>query len=301
MPIIAKTFAVARNIRHRLRRRSRSGSRRDEALRRLHRAGRRLHGGQGRHAPRAAGGKRAGKSTLVNARGLPSAEAGQVTVDAARNRSTTRTMHALGIGMVYQHFTLVPSMTVAENLVMPRSNVPRSSAGAGARTPRGVMETMPFRVPPTSRWAASRRAKAEGGVRAALPRAHFMIPASPPSSRRRSHEVLNAQGPHAREQGDGDDDHPQVPRGDGVRQRRLRPAAAYAGEAGPPTRPRDSRDDGGRDPPRIAKALRWQAARLSIRTWWRGRHRAGGGAFLLICAPEIVGIAGVSGNSSASW
>ena len=31
---------------------------------------------------------------------------------------------ALGLGMVYQHFTLVPSMTVAENLVMSRRNVP---------------------------------------------------------------------------------------------------------------------------------------------------------------------------------
>ena len=32
---------------------------------------------------------------------------------------------ALGLGMVYQHFTLVPSMTVAENLVIvARPNVP---------------------------------------------------------------------------------------------------------------------------------------------------------------------------------
>src|SRR5262249_4547502 len=31
----------------------------------------------------------------------------------------------LGLGMVYQHFTLVPSMTAAENLVMARADVPR--------------------------------------------------------------------------------------------------------------------------------------------------------------------------------
>ena len=31
---------------------------------------------------------------------------------------------ALGLGMVYQHFTLVPAMTVAENLVLVRDNVP---------------------------------------------------------------------------------------------------------------------------------------------------------------------------------
>ena len=35
-----------------------------------------------------------------------------------------RDADALGLGMVYQHFTLVPSMTVAENLVMARADVP---------------------------------------------------------------------------------------------------------------------------------------------------------------------------------
>ncbi len=35
----------------------------------------------------------------------------------------------LGIGMVYQHFTLVPSMTVLENLVMSRPDVPALSIG----------------------------------------------------------------------------------------------------------------------------------------------------------------------------
>jgi simple sugar transport system ATP-binding protein len=30
----------------------------------------------------------------------------------------------LGIGMVYQHFTLVPGMTVAENLLLARGDVP---------------------------------------------------------------------------------------------------------------------------------------------------------------------------------
>jgi len=44
--------------------------------------------------------------------------------------------HALGIGMVYQHFTLVPSMTVAENLVMARDDVP-----AVVRWPQGVGAT----------------------------------------------------------------------------------------------------------------------------------------------------------------
>ena len=35
-----------------------------------------------------------------------------------------RQSHALGIGMVYQHFTLVENMTVVENLIMAREHVP---------------------------------------------------------------------------------------------------------------------------------------------------------------------------------
>ena len=50
--------------------------------------------------------------------------------------------------MVYQHFTLVPSMTVAENLVMSRQNVPsvinwRAEIAALKR----FMQRMPFKVP----------------------------------------------------------------------------------------------------------------------------------------------------------
>ena len=35
-----------------------------------------------------------------------------------------RQAHALGIGMVYQHFTLVENMTVVENIVMAHDQVP---------------------------------------------------------------------------------------------------------------------------------------------------------------------------------
>ena len=50
--------------------------------------------------------------------------------------------------MVYQHFTLVPSMTVAENLVMSRRNVPASSIGAPKIAGlKQFMERMPFKVP----------------------------------------------------------------------------------------------------------------------------------------------------------
>ena len=40
---------------------------------------------------------------------------------AVRNPREAR---AAGIGMVYQHFTLVPSLTGAENLVISRADVP---------------------------------------------------------------------------------------------------------------------------------------------------------------------------------
>ena len=68
----------------------------------------------------------AGKSTLVKCVvGYYRPDAGQIEVNQReREIRSPQDAHALGIGMVYQHFTLVPSMTVAENLVMARDHVP---------------------------------------------------------------------------------------------------------------------------------------------------------------------------------
>src|ERR1700681_3408312 len=68
----------------------------------------------------------AGKSTLVKCLlGYYRADTGSFLVN---NHEATierpADADALGLGMVYQHFTLVPSMTVAENLVMSRQSVP---------------------------------------------------------------------------------------------------------------------------------------------------------------------------------
>lgn len=62
----------------------------------------------------------AGKTTLMHiAFGMVHADAGHIRVDGRdiRFRSPADAIRA-GIGMVHQHFTLVPSMTVAENLAL---------------------------------------------------------------------------------------------------------------------------------------------------------------------------------------
>jgi simple sugar transport system ATP-binding protein len=62
----------------------------------------------------------AGKSTAMRiAYGFYTADAGAVLVDGeVRTIDTPRDAIALGIGMVHQHFMLVESMTVAENIVL---------------------------------------------------------------------------------------------------------------------------------------------------------------------------------------
>ncbi len=62
----------------------------------------------------------AGKSTLMHvAYGLARADAGEVRVGGvARRVSTPRVARSLGIGMVHQHFTSVPALTVAENVAL---------------------------------------------------------------------------------------------------------------------------------------------------------------------------------------
>jgi len=72
------------------------------------------------------GGNGAGKSTLVKCiMGYYQPDAGQIILAdkqvVIRNPNEAR---ELGIGMVYQHFTLVQNMTVAENMVMSRGDVP---------------------------------------------------------------------------------------------------------------------------------------------------------------------------------
>ena len=68
----------------------------------------------------------AGKSTLVKCvAGSQRPDGGSIIIDAReRDIATPVVARSLGIGMVYQHFTLAPNMSVAENLLL-----------AGGRTP----------------------------------------------------------------------------------------------------------------------------------------------------------------------
>ncbi len=93
----------------------------------------------------------AGKSTLVKCvMGYYRPDAGRVAVDGRpRAIAGPRAAHALGLGMVYQHFTLVPSMTVAENLVLGAPDLPAVVRWDDARARiEEFQRRMPFRLEP---------------------------------------------------------------------------------------------------------------------------------------------------------
>jgi simple sugar transport system ATP-binding protein len=109
----------------------------------------------------------AGKSTLVKCLvGFYRPDAGEILVEGKeRAIHSPHDSHALGIGMVYQHFTLVPSMTAAENLVMSRADVPAIiDWNAERKRLAAFMDTVPFKVPldrPVSALAAGEKQKLE--------------------------------------------------------------------------------------------------------------------------------------------
>jgi len=109
----------------------------------------------------------AGKSTLVKcAMGYYAADQGQILLN---EREVTiahpRQAHELGLGMVYQHFTLVPNMTVLENFVLSRGDLPAVIDWASERRAlKAFFETTPFTVPidtPVADLAAGQKQKGE--------------------------------------------------------------------------------------------------------------------------------------------
>jgi simple sugar transport system ATP-binding protein len=109
----------------------------------------------------------AGKSTLVKCiMGFYTPTSGDIFVDGVKVQTTNpRDAHKHGIGMVYQHFTSVPAMTVAENLVLSRYDSPTLiNWKAEMEQLRSFMATSPFQVPlemPIAQLAAGQKQKLE--------------------------------------------------------------------------------------------------------------------------------------------
>src|ERR1700691_3648761 len=96
----------------------------------------------------------AGKSTLVKCiMGYYHATQGDILVgDREQAIANPKDAHALGLGMVYQHFTLVPAMTVAENLVLARDDVPAVINWVKEKQDlEAFLARMPFKVPLNAR------------------------------------------------------------------------------------------------------------------------------------------------------
>ena len=109
----------------------------------------------------------AGKSTLVKcAMGYYAVDQGQILLnDHEVEIAHPRQAHELGLGMVYQHFTLVPNMTVLENFVLSRGDLPAVIDWAAERRAlKSFFETTPFTVPidtPVADLAAGQKQKGE--------------------------------------------------------------------------------------------------------------------------------------------
>jgi ABC-type uncharacterized transport system ATPase subunit len=97
----------------------------------------------------------AGKSTAMRiAYGFYSADSGEIVVDGqVRRLESPHDAIALGIGMVHQHFMLVETMTVAENIVLgiePGSPLALDLPGAAKRV-RALSEEFGLAIDPLAR------------------------------------------------------------------------------------------------------------------------------------------------------
>lgn len=91
----------------------------------------------------------AGKSTLVKCimGYYPPSDGSVVISDQEYAIDSPQQAHALGLGMVYQHFTIVPHMTVLENLVLARPNLPSIVHWRSERAAlQSFLERMPFQI-----------------------------------------------------------------------------------------------------------------------------------------------------------
>jgi general nucleoside transport system ATP-binding protein len=109
----------------------------------------------------------AGKSTLVKGLvGYGVLDHGTILADGREvHIASPRDAQALGIGMVYQHFTLAAGLSVEENLLLARGKLPWKIDWAAERTALDAfMRRMPFRLEldaPVSSLAAGEKQKLE--------------------------------------------------------------------------------------------------------------------------------------------
>ncbi|WP_176057098.1 ABC transporter ATP-binding protein [Paraburkholderia sp. BCC1876] len=109
----------------------------------------------------------AGKSTLVKGLvGYGLLDDGQIAADDREvHIHSPRDAQALGIGMVYQHFTLASGLSVEENLLLARGQMPWKIDWKAERAALAAfMQRMPFRLPldaPVAALAAGEKQKLE--------------------------------------------------------------------------------------------------------------------------------------------
>ena len=92
----------------------------------------------------------AGKSTLVKGLvGYGLLDEGQIVANGREVRiASPRDAQTLGIGMVYQHFTLASGLSVEENLLLARGGLPWKIDWRAERAAlTAFMAQMPFRLP----------------------------------------------------------------------------------------------------------------------------------------------------------
>jgi general nucleoside transport system ATP-binding protein len=109
----------------------------------------------------------AGKSTLVKCiMGFHAASHGDILIGKhSREINSPRDAYNYGIGMVYQHFTVVPAMTVAENLLLVRPDTPKIINWKDELEKlEAFMASAPFKIDlntPISQLAAGQKQKLE--------------------------------------------------------------------------------------------------------------------------------------------